>query len=370
MTQARARLPTFPVVLAGAAAFLNIYSTQPLLPLLTRTFGASTFEAGLTITAPTVAVALFAPFIGRLADRLGFRRVIILSAWTLVLTTALAATVGEPASADLLALPAGGRHARDLREHRRLRPRSVAAFARRPRHRRVHDRDHPRRLHRPRGLGHRGRRCQLAGGIRGPRDPDRRRRRGADDVAAAEPARAKGRSARTGRGSFGHLVRNRRLVATCGIGFTVLFTQVAMFTYVTFHLAAPPYSLSTVALGWLFVVYLVGAVVTPFAGHWIDRYGHRAGIASAMAIGGAGALLTLVPWLPAIVAGAGALRHRRLHRAGDDEQLHRRGDDAAIARWRWGCIRRSTIRAAASAAPYRPCSGPPAAGPPASVWSC
>jgi len=76
-----------------------------------------------------------------------------------------------------------------------------------------------------------------------------------------------------------------------------------MFTYVTFHLAAPPYHLSTVALGWLFVTYLVGAVVTPFAGRWIDRYGHRVGIASAMAIGAAGALLTLVPSLPAIVAG-------------------------------------------------------------------
>jgi len=104
-------------------------------------------------------------------------------------------------------------------------------------------------------------------------------------------------------GSIGHLFRNRRLLATCAVGFSVLFTQVAMFTYVTFHLAAPPYSLSTMALGWLFVVYLVGAVVTPFAGHWIDRFGHRSGIASAMAIGGAGALLTLVPWLPAIVAG-------------------------------------------------------------------
>src|SRR6478609_5002463 len=88
----RGRLPTFPVVLAGAAAFLDIYSTQPLLPLLTRTFGASTFEAGLTITAPTVAVAIFAPFIGRLADRLGFRRVIVLSAWALTVATALAAT--------------------------------------------------------------------------------------------------------------------------------------------------------------------------------------------------------------------------------------------------------------------------------------
>src|SRR5207253_2488087 len=118
-----------------------------------------------------------------------------------------------------------------------------------------------------------------------------------------EPARHAAHAERAGRGSMGHLFRNRRLIATCGVGFSVLFTQVAMFTYVTFHLAASPYSLSTVALGWLFVVYLLGAVVTPFAGHWIDVYGHRTGIALAMAIGGAGALLTLMPSLPAIVAG-------------------------------------------------------------------
>ena len=66
--------------------------TQPLLPLLARRFGASTFEVGLTITAPTVAVALTAPFIGRLADRLGLRRVIVISVWTLTAATALAAT--------------------------------------------------------------------------------------------------------------------------------------------------------------------------------------------------------------------------------------------------------------------------------------
>ena len=76
-----------------------------------------------------------------------------------------------------------------------------------------------------------------------------------------------------------------------------------MFTYVTFHLAAPPFSLSTVALGWLFVVYLVGIVITPFGGRWIDRYGHRTGLAMAMALGAAGALLTLAPWLAVIVAG-------------------------------------------------------------------
>jgi YNFM family putative membrane transporter len=99
------------------------------------------------------------------------------------------------------------------------------------------------------------------------------------------------------------LFKNRRLVATFGVGFCVLFTQVAMFTYVTFLLAAPPFNLSTVALGWLFVVYLVGAAVTPLSGAWVDRYGHRMGIASAMALGGAGALLTLLPSLFAVVAG-------------------------------------------------------------------
>jgi MFS transporter, YNFM family, putative membrane transport protein len=104
-------------------------------------------------------------------------------------------------------------------------------------------------------------------------------------------------------GSLGEHLRNPQLIATYAIGFCILFTQVAMFTYVTFHLAAPPYSLSTVALGWLFVVYLVGIVITPFGGRWIDRYGHRTGLAMAMALGAAGALLTLAPWLAVIVAG-------------------------------------------------------------------
>jgi len=118
--------------------------------------------------------------------------------------------------------------------------------------------------------------------------------------SAAGPA---ARRRHRGTGSVARLFRNRPLVATFAVGFSVLFTQVAMFTYVTFHVAAPPFNLGTVALGWLFAVYLVGAVITPISGRWIDRYGHRTGIGSAMAIGGTGALLTLVPWLPAIIAG-------------------------------------------------------------------
>ena len=299
----RTSLPTFPVVLCGAAAFLDIYSTQPLLPLLTRVFRASTFEAGLTITAPTIAVAIFAPFIGRLADRLGLRRMIVLSAWALTVATALAATSHNLHHLIFWRFVQGvatpGIFASTIAYIHEVWPPSHAA---------------------------RGTAAYMTGTILGGFTGRAVSGLVAADVSwqasfvalavltgavagvltwwlPAEPLRHAVQGVKAGRGSMKHLFRNRRLIATCGVGFSVLFTQVAMFTYVTFHLAAPPYSLSTVALGWLFVVYLLGAVVTPFAGSWIDIHGHRAGIGSAMAIGGAGALLTLVPSLPAIVVG-------------------------------------------------------------------
>src|SRR5437763_866711 len=82
----------FPVMLAGFAAFVDLYSTQPLLPLLARTFHASSFAVSLTVTAPTIAVALTAPFVGRLADRLGLRLVIVTSAFALAAVTLGAST--------------------------------------------------------------------------------------------------------------------------------------------------------------------------------------------------------------------------------------------------------------------------------------
>src|SRR5262249_5551805 len=92
---APARVPILPVVLAGFAAFLDLYATQPLLPLLRGTFDASAFEVGLTTTASTTAVALAAPIAGRLADRFGLRRTILTAAIILTITTALAATAGS-----------------------------------------------------------------------------------------------------------------------------------------------------------------------------------------------------------------------------------------------------------------------------------
>src|SRR5438876_2005987 len=82
-------------MLAGFAAFLDLYATQPLLPMLARTFHASNFAVSLTVTAPTIAVALAAPVVGRLADRLGLRTVIVGSAFALAAATLLAATAAD-----------------------------------------------------------------------------------------------------------------------------------------------------------------------------------------------------------------------------------------------------------------------------------
>ena len=99
------------------------------------------------------------------------------------------------------------------------------------------------------------------------------------------------------------LFRSRRLVATFAVGFNVLFSLVGVFTWITFHLSAAPFRLSTSALSSLFFVYLVGLVVTPAAGYLITRVGLRAGIAGSILCSIAGVLLTLAPSLPVILLG-------------------------------------------------------------------
>jgi predicted MFS family arabinose efflux permease len=103
------------------------------------------------------------------------------------------------------------------------------------------------------------------------------------------------------------LFRSRRLVATFAVGFNVLFSLVGVFTWITFHLSAAPYLLSTTALSSLFLVYLVGLVVTPAAGYLITRVGLRAGIAGAIVFAMSGVLLTLAPSLTVIIAGLALL---------------------------------------------------------------
>ena len=98
-------------------------------------------------------------------------------------------------------------------------------------------------------------------------------------------------------------LRNPRLVATYVVGFNVLFSLVAVFTYITFHLAAAPYLLTPAQLSSLFVVYLVGLIVTPLAGIGIGRAGSRPVLIVAVIASMIGVSMTLLHSLPLILLG-------------------------------------------------------------------
>jgi predicted MFS family arabinose efflux permease len=98
-------------------------------------------------------------------------------------------------------------------------------------------------------------------------------------------------------------LRNPQLVATYAIGFGVLFNFIAVFTYVNFHLAAPPYDFSSTLLGAIFVTYLAGTAIVPATGWVMARLGRRRFILTVLAVWACGALLMLAPPVAAIVAG-------------------------------------------------------------------
>src|SRR5260370_3228980 len=96
---------------------------------------------------------------------------------------------------------------------------------------------------------------------------------------------------------------NLQLLATCVVGFGVLFNFIAIFTYVSFRLASPPYNFTPYLLGALFFTYLVGAVATPWTGRVVMRYGRRALMIGVIAVWLVGLALLLASPLALILIG-------------------------------------------------------------------
>jgi predicted MFS family arabinose efflux permease len=287
---------------AGFCAFLTLYAPQPLLPMLSSEFQVSLKAVTRLIGVSTFAVVLAAPFMGILADRFGRKRVIVLSALLLAIPTGLAAVSSGLGQLLLWRFWQGvftpGIFAVTIayinEEWTEGAGSAMAAYV----------------------TG------TVLGGFSG--------RMVTAFVAAESSWRwsfaalalldllgaaamwvwlpADRRGARAARresmaGAMLRHLRNPRLAATYAVGFGVLFTLVAAFTYVNSYLAAPPFLLGTRALGLVFTVYLAGAAITPIAGRAIDRMGHRFALTMAMAGGAAGISLTLVPHLPFVLAG-------------------------------------------------------------------
>jgi MFS transporter, YNFM family, putative membrane transport protein len=108
--------------------------------------------------------------------------------------------------------------------------------------------------------------------------------------------------AAAGRQMLDHL-RNPQLLATYAVGFGVLFNFIAIFTYVSFRLAGPPYNFSPTLLGAVFFTYLTGTVVTPWTGRIVARYGRRTFMIGVLAVWLASLTLLLAQPVALIMAG-------------------------------------------------------------------
>jgi MFS family permease len=262
-------------MLAGMCTFLNVYCTQPMLPLLRQVFHASELEVSFTVSATIFATALTAPIIGLVAERRGRKKIIVPSLFLLTIPTALAATsgslralifwrfaqglfvpgviavmlayiseewagrgVGKAMSSYVSGTVLGGFLGRFISGMAAGHWRWQAAF------------------------------LVLAG----------LNLLGALLVRAWLPAAKNFVRAHDLRQAVGHArehLRNPRLLANFGMGAAVLFTLVGCFTYANFYLAAAPFLLGSAQLGSIFFVYLFGVVITPQSGWFLDRFGFR-----------------------------------------------------------------------------------------------
>ena len=122
-------------------------------------------------------------------------------------------------------------------------------------------------------------------------------------LGRTKPMAAAAAPARSPFSFWAEHLRNAPLRASFGIGFLILFAFIGTFTYVNFVLVREPLSLSRMAVGFVYFVFLPSIVTTPLAGRAVDRFGTRPTFWGALALAGAGLPLLLLPHLVAVMAG-------------------------------------------------------------------
>ena len=288
---------------AGGSAFIDMYATQPLLPELRTTFGALAAAVSATISMLTFGCAIAAPFVGPVADRIGRKRIIVAAIALLGLVTFAAA------SATTLGALVAWRFVQGS-----FMPAvfavTLAYIAEEV----------------PAVVGGRAIGAYIGGNVFGgflgrwvsALVADRYDWHtafvvlgvlnfiGATIVFAALPRSRNFTRSASLAATFAAMrafARDPVLLAIYAVGGSILFMLVATFTYATFYLHEPPFSLGTAALGNVFFVYLAGVVATPLAGRLIDRLGHRFTLLLALAASTLGLLVTLAPSLPFVIGG-------------------------------------------------------------------
>jgi len=302
------RRATVALWVGTAAAYADMYLTQPILPLLSKEFGIGPARAGLSVSAVVLSIALASGLHGPLSDVLGRRRVMAGSLALLALPTLGCGLA--PTFPALLALRAAQgllvpgmtavavAYAGDLFPARRI-PAAVGGII---------------AASVAGGLGGRlasglvasafGWRaaCFVAAGwtllaaaavAAAPRSPAPERAESAESFLAGFVA--------SWRGMLGHLAEPR-LLGTFLVGLALFLGWIAIFTYLPYHLDAAPYRLSTAGVSWVYAVYLAGVVVSPLAGRMAGSVPPRRVIGFGLALAAIASLATLATPLWAVVA--------------------------------------------------------------------
>jgi predicted MFS family arabinose efflux permease len=294
------------VILCGLCGFLDLWATQALLPFLADELHASALAVSFTVSMPPLAIVLVAPWTGVIADVLGRKRVIVAAMFGLVvptvmvgLSTTLGAIVFWRFVQGIFVPP--------------IFATSVAYIA---------DEAPPGQSTAVTGVYTA---ASVSGGFLSrflsALLTDHFGWRNAFLGLAAITLifaigtllimpRERGfrRSSSIGS-SINEMLqhfRDSRLVATYCVGFCVLFTLSTIFTFVGFHLAAPPYGLSTAAIGSLFLTYLAGVVTTSLVGRGVASLGRRRMVTFALLGWGIGIAMTLLPSIVGVIVGLAA----------------------------------------------------------------
>jgi YNFM family putative membrane transporter len=283
--------------------FAAMYSTQAILPDLSREFDVSPSTAGLTISVVVLAVAVSALLWGPLSDRIGRKRSIVLASALLVAPTIAAAlaptfglllafralqglcmpgllTVGLPYVTEALVPTIGGQamgyYVSSLVAGGLIGRVGVALLTE--------------------AVGWR-----WAIGVLAvlPLGAALLMQRALVDLPLPERTAGRLRGAR-------RQLRNRRLLRTAVIGSTFYFTFVGIFSFTPYRLERAPFDLGLATSSLVFLFWLLGAV-TPLIGRLADRVGWRRLAVTALALVGAAIALTLSSQLPIVLLGLALL---------------------------------------------------------------
>ena len=294
------------IAFCAIGAFLHLYAPQSVLPMMAQEYGVGAADASPIITAGTLAVAATAPFTGALSDVLGRKRVIVVAMALLLIPATMssfAATLDQLIFWRFM--------------HGLLLPPIFAVTVAY-----IGDEWPPAEANGVIGLYAA---ASAVGGFFGRFVPGMLAeqfgwRGGFLALACGSViclsvvffllptekrfvrATSLGSSLRQ---MVGHL-RNPRLLATFAVGFGVLFNFIAVFTYMSFHLAGPPFFQSAAFIGSIFVVYLAGAAAATLTGRMIAAIGRRTFVLCILAVWACGILLMLIPSV-AVIVGALAI---------------------------------------------------------------